>query len=195
MRSESVLGPAASGTGAGAFDGATGWLRFPPFFGDFPRLRANVVPFFVKSPIEGVLRWSSTPPNARNFYGIAAPGTPPCPSNYWAVKLGSPWTFVTGGGTPFTGERLGLRAIEPHSQVKGSLRCGKPIGFLVLSRTLVLEIEVKRAIGVDLEWHPTSDCEAVQAVSDLKPLRVIESDGTRRRSRVARNSLTMAPQS
>ena len=98
-------------------------------------------------------------------------------------------------GTPFTGERLGLRAIEPHSQVKGSLRCGKPIGFLVLSRTLVLEIEVKRAIGVDLEWHPTSDCEAVQAVSDLKPLRVIESDGTRRRSRVARNSLTMAPQS
>src|SRR5262245_44615630 len=49
-------------------------------------------------------------------------------------------------GIPFSGQRLRLRAVKAHRQVEGSLRCRKPIGFLVLSRTLVLEVDIERTV-------------------------------------------------
>src|ERR1700726_3883868 len=50
LTGESALGPAASGTGAAAFDAAASWLRLPEFFGDLLGFRAHVVAFEASCP-------------------------------------------------------------------------------------------------------------------------------------------------
>jgi hypothetical protein len=77
---------------------------------------------------------------------------------------------------PFAGERVGLRGVKTHSQVERSLRRGKPVGFLVGTRTFILEIEVERAIRVDLERHPITNGKAIETIRNLKALIVVERD-------------------
>ena len=69
---------------------------------------------------------------------------------------------------PFAGKRLGLRGVEAHGQIEGAFRRRQPVGFLVLARALVLEIEIERAVGVVFERHPAADREAIEAVRDLE---------------------------
>jgi hypothetical protein len=78
--------------------------------------------------------------------------------------------------TPFSGERGRLRRVKAHGQVEWSFRRRQPVGFLVLARAFVLEIEVERAVRVELERHPTADGETIKHIGHLKPFIVIESD-------------------
>src|ERR1700732_1415896 len=78
---------------------------------------------------------------------------------------------------PLAGERVELRDVEAHCQVEWPLRRGKPVGLFVLSWALVLEVEVERAVRIVLEWHPATNGETVEAVGDLKALRVVKRDG------------------
>src|ERR1700730_16758108 len=77
---------------------------------------------------------------------------------------------------PFAGERLGFRGVQAHCQIEWSPRRGEPVGFHVLSGTLVLEIEIERAIGIMLERHPAAYREAVQDVADLQSLLIVKGD-------------------
>src|SRR5882672_6104295 len=152
-RSERTPGRAIVGLLTEASVCAATWLRFPVFPGVF-RLRANVVPWGKSSPIrsETPAKIRRTPRRARQLPRDGA----------WNAAV--PLQLLDGQTrqalhpcdrrrAPFTGERLGLWTIEPHGQVERGLRRGKPIGFLVLSRALVLKIDIERAIGVGLERH------------------------------------------
>ena len=44
--------------------------------------------------------------------------------------------------TPFAGQRCRLRGVEAHGQIERPLRRRQPVGFLVLARAFVLEVEV-----------------------------------------------------
>src|SRR4051812_16747226 len=77
---------------------------------------------------------------------------------------------------PIAGERLRLRRVEPHGQVERTFRGGKPVYFLVLARSLVLNVQVERAVGPVPEGHPAAHREAVEAVRCLKARRVVERD-------------------
>src|SRR5882672_766539 len=81
-----------------------------------------------------------------------------------------------GRRIPFAGKRLGLRRIQAHGQIEWCLWRGKPVGFQVFSRALVLEIEVKRTIRIVLERHPAADGEAVQGVTDLESVMIVKGD-------------------
>src|SRR4029077_20143659 len=81
---------------------------------------------------------------------------------------------------PFTSQRIVFRSIETHGQVECSFGSGQPVRFLARARTFVLEVEIKRAVGVVLEWHPATDGEAIERVRYLKALRVIECNGPKR---------------
>src|SRR5260370_827873 len=59
---------------------------------------------------------------------------------------------------PFTGQRLGFRAVEPHGQMERALGSGKPVALLVLARALVLEIDIELAVAIALE--PTTSAQA-----------------------------------
>jgi hypothetical protein len=51
---------------------------------------------------------------------------------------------------PLAGERLSLRGVEAHGQIEGPCRGRQPVGFLVLTRAFVLEVNIERAVGVAL---------------------------------------------
>src|SRR5580700_9269057 len=69
---------------------------------------------------------------------------------------------------PLAGERVRRRTIEAHGQIERSLRRGEPVDLFARPRALVLEIEIKRAVQVIFERHPTAHREAVEAVCHLK---------------------------
>jgi hypothetical protein len=46
-------------------------------------------------------------------------------------------------GVPFAGQRVSLRGVKAHGQVKFPLRRGQPVGFSVLAGALVLEIKIE----------------------------------------------------
>src|SRR5688572_2438370 len=69
---------------------------------------------------------------------------------------------------PLADERLGFRSVHAQQQIKRLLGRRQPVGFLVLSGALILEIKVKRAVGIEFEWHPATDRKAIQAVSNLE---------------------------
>jgi hypothetical protein len=48
-------------------------------------------------------------------------------------------------------ERRCLGRIEPHQQIEVSRRRRQPVGFLVLPRRFGLEIEIKRAVGIEFQ--------------------------------------------
>src|SRR6266480_8054972 len=70
-----------------------------------------------------------------------------------------------------------FRSIETHGQVECSFGRGQPVRFLPGARAFVLEVEIKRAVRVVFEWHPTADGEAIEAVRYLKALGVVQRDG------------------
>src|SRR5215510_1167976 len=75
---------------------------------------------------------------------------------------------------PFAGECLGPRRVEAHGQVERPLWCRQPVGRLVLTWIVVLEIEIQRAIRAIAERHPTADGEAVEAIGNLIAVGIIE---------------------
>src|SRR5580704_17308520 len=77
---------------------------------------------------------------------------------------------------PFASQSFGLRSIEAQAKVEGPFGSRKPVGFLFCTWTLVLKIKVERPVRTVLEWHPATDGETVQAVSDLKAFLVVKCD-------------------
>src|SRR5580704_4419635 len=77
---------------------------------------------------------------------------------------------------PFASQRFGLRSIEAQAKVEGPFGSRKPVGFLFCTWTLILKIKIERPVRTVLEWHPATDGETVQAVSDLKTFLVVERD-------------------
>src|SRR5215469_11464916 len=77
---------------------------------------------------------------------------------------------------PLAGKGLRSGRIKAHQQIECAFRGWKPVGFLVRTRTFILEIKIERSVRVVLERHPTTDCEAIERVGNLKALTVIERD-------------------
>src|SRR5262249_32514347 len=77
---------------------------------------------------------------------------------------------------PLACERLRSGRIKPHQQIECALWGWKPVTVLVGIGTFVLEIKIERSVRVVLERHPTTDCEAIERVRNLKALTVIERD-------------------
>src|SRR5262245_39506229 len=84
--------------------------------------------------------------------------------------------FCDGRRVPAASEPLRLWAVETHGEIEWPLRCREPVGFLVLARAFILEIEVQGAIGIIVEWHPAAYCEAIEAVRDLEAVAIVERD-------------------
>jgi hypothetical protein len=61
-------------------------------------------------------------------------------------------------------------------RLNGAFGAGSQLASRVLSGILVLEIEVKRAIGIVLEGHPTADRESVQDIADLESVLIVKGD-------------------
>src|SRR6185312_3032863 len=87
-----------------------------------------------------------------------------------ALKLGD------GRRVPLAGEGVRLGSVEAHRQVERPLRRGQPVNLVVRSRTLVLEVEVKRAVLVISERHPATHGKTIEAVCYLKAVTVVERD-------------------
>src|SRR3981081_1578862 len=85
-------------------------------------------------------------------------------------------------GIPFSGKRLGLRAVQAHGYIEPALRRRQPVRFLALSAALLLEIEVERPVSVIMEGHTGTDRLPVEIVGVSEP--------GRRRMIVALNCLT-----
>ncbi len=77
---------------------------------------------------------------------------------------------------PFSSQRFGFRSREAHAKVEWPFGGRKPVGFLSCTWALVLKIKIERPVPIVLEWHPATDGETVQAVSDLKAFLVVECD-------------------
>ena len=77
---------------------------------------------------------------------------------------------------PFTGQCIGFRGIETHTEVKRSFGSRKPISFSFRAGTFVFKIQVKRSVRIILEWHPATNGKTVKAVPDLKALLIVEGD-------------------
>ena len=65
---------------------------------------------------------------------------------------------------PFTCERVGLRRVEAHGQIEGSLRRWQPVRLTVLAGALVLDLNVSGYHG-----------KAVEAVRVARPASIISS--------------------
>src|SRR5215475_2283887 len=49
---------------------------------------------------------------------------------------------------PFAGQGLTLWGVEAHGQIERRLRGGQPVGLFASTRTVVLEVQVERTIGI-----------------------------------------------
>src|SRR5262245_10130716 len=65
---------------------------------------------------------------------------------------------------PLASKCLRFWSVKAHQQVERTFRGRKPVSYLVRTRTCVLEIQVKRSIGVVPQRHPTADVKAVEGV-------------------------------
>src|SRR5215469_11662281 len=81
-----------------------------------------------------------------------------------------------GRRVPLAGEGVRLRGVEAHRQVESPLRRRQPVDLFVRSRTLVLEVEVQRAVRVVFERHPATQRKAIEAVCYLKAVTVVERE-------------------
>src|SRR5262249_6190915 len=77
---------------------------------------------------------------------------------------------------PLACECLRVRRIEPHQQVELAFRSWKPVGLFVCARIFILYIKIERSIGVVFQGHPATEVKAVKGISNLKTLRIIESN-------------------
>src|SRR3984957_15016180 len=77
-------------------------------------------------------------------------------------------------GPPAVGD-LRLRRIEPKRQSeRAALRRRKPIRFFIRTGVFLLDVEVERAVGAELERIAVTDRESVQRICDLESLLVVK---------------------
>src|ERR1700722_16121653 len=68
-----------------------------------------------------------------------------------------------------------LRRIEPKRQSeRAALWRRKPIRFFIRAGVFVLDVEVERAVGAELERVAVADRESVQRIGDLESLLVVK---------------------
>jgi hypothetical protein len=75
-----------------------------------------------------------------------------------------------------SGQRLGLRSVQAHGQIERSLWRGKPIGFQLFSRALILGNKDQANHLDRTERHQAADGEAVQHVADLESFLIVKRD-------------------
>src|SRR5262245_24599996 len=63
---------------------------------------------------------------------------------------------------------LAPRRIQPHRKVELACRSRQPVGFLVRTGPLVLDVDVERAIAVELELVAVAERKATKRVRCLE---------------------------
>ena len=80
-------------------------------------------------------------------------------------------------GIPLARQCVGFGGVESHGQIECAFRCGQPVGFVVFAGTVVLKIQIERAVRVVLEGHPTADRKPIENISNLEAIGIVERDG------------------
>jgi len=70
-----------------------------------------------------------------------------------------------------------LGPIQADGEVEDSIAGGQPVRFALGSGVLALDVEIERAVGVELQVIAIADGEAVDGIGDEVAIFVVGGDG------------------